>query len=117
MKTIVAIMAGTLLTLGLTLALSGCDGQPPVDEPEAAAETVRDAVENQQYCPVMEGMDINRAIYADHDGQRVYFCCAGCVATFEQNPEMYLEKVKAMHADDENDGHHHEEHHGVDHDH
>jgi YHS domain-containing protein len=47
----------------------------------------------QTTCPVMGG-DINKEVYADHEGKRVYFCCASCVAQFEKDPEKYLAKLK-----------------------
>jgi YHS domain-containing protein len=47
----------------------------------------------QTTCPVMGG-DINKEIYADHEGQRIYFCCAACVSTFKEDPEKYLAKLK-----------------------
>jgi xanthine dehydrogenase accessory factor len=30
---------------------------------------------------------------AEHEGQRFYFCCAGCKRSFEQQPEKYLVPV------------------------
>ncbi|MGB5685060.1 MAG: YHS domain-containing protein [Candidatus Electrothrix sp.] len=47
----------------------------------------------QTKCPVMGG-DINKEIYADHEGKRVYFCCAACLPQFKENPEEYLAKLK-----------------------
>ena len=47
----------------------------------------------QTKCPVMGG-DINKEIYADHEGKRVYFCCAACPPQFKENPEKYLAKMK-----------------------
>ena len=47
----------------------------------------------QKTCPVM-GAPINKEVYSDHDGRRVYFCCAGCIETFRVNPAKYLEKLK-----------------------
>jgi YHS domain-containing protein len=49
----------------------------------------------QTTCPVMGG-DINKEVYADHDGKRVYFCCPACVEKFKAEPENYLAKLKAM---------------------
>jgi YHS domain-containing protein len=49
----------------------------------------------QTTCPVMGG-EINKEIYADHDGKRVYFCCAACIPKFEKDPEKYLAKLKEM---------------------
>lgn len=47
----------------------------------------------QTTCPVMGG-PINKEIYTDYENKRIYFCCAGCVKTFESNPEKYINKMK-----------------------
>ncbi len=47
----------------------------------------------QTHCPVMGG-EINKDIYADHNGLRVYFCCAGCDAEFKADPDTYIEKMR-----------------------
>ena len=90
---------GTVLGASVIIALAGCNGgrETAADELEVAA--VVDAVENQQFCPVMEGMAIDENIHVDYEGKRVYFCCAGCVAAFEADPENYMEKLKEIHAD------------------
>ena len=36
----------------------------------------------QTTCPIMGGK-IDKTVYADHDGKRVYFCCAGCIDPFK----------------------------------
>ncbi|MCB0824974.1 MAG: YHS domain-containing protein [Armatimonadetes bacterium] len=36
----------------------------------------------------------NAAGYADFEGTRYYFCCAGCDATFAENPAKYAANVK-----------------------
>ena len=47
----------------------------------------------QETCPVMGG-EINKDIFVDYQGKRVYFCCAGCESSFNKNPEKYIEKLK-----------------------
>ncbi len=47
----------------------------------------------QTICPVMGGK-INKEIYADYQGERIYFCCKGCVDEFLQNPGKYVKKLK-----------------------
>lgn len=47
----------------------------------------------QTTCPVMGG-NLDKNIFADYKGQRVYFCCKGCDAQFNQDPEKYLKKLK-----------------------
>lgn len=47
----------------------------------------------QETCPVM-GANVNKDLYADYQGQRVYFCCPACVELFQKDPEKYLKKMK-----------------------
>ncbi len=47
----------------------------------------------QKKCPVMGG-DIDKKVYTDYKGRRVYFCCPACIEKFEKNPEKYLDKIK-----------------------
>ena len=47
----------------------------------------------QTTCPVMGG-EINKDIYLDHEGNRIYFCCQACVEKFNQDPDTYLQKLK-----------------------
>lgn len=47
----------------------------------------------QEKCPVM-GYTINKDLYTDYEGKRVYFCCASCPAAFEKDPEGYIKKME-----------------------
>jgi len=47
----------------------------------------------QTKCPVMGG-DINKEVFLDHQGRRVYFCCPNCVKKFEAEPAGYLKKLE-----------------------
>jgi len=49
----------------------------------------------QTTCPVM-GAKINKELYADHNGERVYFCCMACPPQFEKDPQKFIDKLKAM---------------------
>lgn len=51
------------------------------------------AGEPQTKCPVMEG-GINKQLFADYNGKRVYFCCPGCPDEFKKNPEKYIKKLE-----------------------
>ncbi len=46
----------------------------------------------QTTCPVMGGK-INKEVYMDYEGKRVYFCCPSCIAEFEKDPETYMKKI------------------------
>ena len=57
---------------------------------EAAGPFVADKdLKPQATCPVMGGK-VNKNVYADYEGKRVYFCCGGCDQTFKKDPEKYL---------------------------
>ena len=47
----------------------------------------------QTACPVQHGR-INKELYADYQGQRVYFCCPECIPIFKKNPEAYLKRME-----------------------
>ncbi|MCP4630425.1 MAG: YHS domain-containing protein [bacterium] len=48
---------------------------------------------SQETCPVMGGK-IDKKIYADHDGKRVYFCCAQCNGEFKKDPAKFVKKLE-----------------------
>ncbi len=58
-----------------------------------AFTTENTAAANQAICPVM-GRTINRNIYLDCEGKRIYFCCKSCKGRFLNDPARYLEKMK-----------------------
>ena len=86
----IVFMLASLLLIGL-VALTGCKKK---SEPAASTETkeiVSQAIE-QKTCPVMEG-PINKDLFTEYKGKKVYFCCAGCKEKFEKEPEKYLDKL------------------------
>jgi YHS domain-containing protein len=46
----------------------------------------------QTQCPIMDG-EVDREIYTDHEGKRVYFCCKPCKDVFEKDPDKYMKKM------------------------
>ena len=80
-----------LLVLGLAypaLALAADGGSKSKDEEAKKAEA-----KFQTTCPV-SGEKINKAVHADHQGKRVYFCCADCVEPFRKDPDKYIQKLE-----------------------
>jgi len=47
----------------------------------------------QTTCPVLAG-NIDKNVYADYQGKRIYFCCKGCDAAFKKDPEKYMKKLQ-----------------------
>ncbi len=47
----------------------------------------------QTTCPVMDGNKIDKNVFVEYKGKKVYFCCADCKAKFEADPEKYIAKL------------------------
>ena len=58
----------------------------------AAKEKVAEVIE-QKTCPVMDGNPINKSLFVEYKGKKVYFCCAACKEKFLANPEQYIAKL------------------------
>ncbi|MFA6186445.1 MAG: YHS domain-containing protein [Phycisphaerae bacterium] len=92
---IVAVLVGIIL-------LAGCKKQSspiptpanPVSQTQPAvpaAPTASAAVE-QTTCPI-RGEAIDKNVFVEYQGKKVYFCCKACIAEFEKAPEKYLSKL------------------------
>jgi len=96
------------LTLALVVVIQGCKKEEPVAQPTsqsqteqlaaaadevatAASEQAAEVIE-QKTCPIM-GQPINKAVFVEHEGKKVYFCCKGCEDKFKANPELYVKDL------------------------
>lgn len=65
-----------------------------VKKAECKAEAVTSVVVEQTMCPVMGGA-VNKALYVDHDGKRIYVCCMGCIDAVKKDPAKYVKEIEA----------------------
>ena len=77
--------------------MDGCKKQsspPPTSSPAANSATQAQpaASAEQTICPVMGGA-IDKNVFVEYQGKKVYFCCTQCKGEFEKNPEKYLSKL------------------------
>jgi YHS domain-containing protein len=86
-KQIIILLLVAILILS-TLSLTGCKKKT---ESARKEEAVTEVIE-QQRCPVMDGA-INKELYTEYKGKKVYFCCPGCEKMFEKEPDKYLSKL------------------------
>lgn len=49
----------------------------------------------QTTCPVLEGQKIDKSLYVDYEGKRIYVCCADCLKDVGKNPGKYLKKLES----------------------
>jgi len=73
-----------IVTLSMSAVLVAGESAPPKPQPAAVPQTT---------CPVLGGK-INKDLYADYQGKRVYFCCAGCADEFKKDPAKYVKKLE-----------------------
>lgn len=52
----------------------------------SVADEVAQPLKPQTKCPIMGG-PVNKALYADVEGQRIYVCCQGCIAAIKADPD------------------------------
>jgi YHS domain-containing protein len=62
----------------------------PAAVPAAAADVKTG--KPQTICPVMGG-PINRSVYTDYKGKRIYFCCPACIDTFNKDAEKFMKQM------------------------
>jgi len=86
-KMLTAILA---LTLGFSLAGAGWAADPTTALQDRG---LLQAGKQQVACPV-QGGKINKDLYTDYQGQRIYFCCPACIEIFKKDPEKYLQKMR-----------------------
>jgi len=85
MKKVLATMVAGILVVGMAAA-----GEHPGQHGEEPREA---KITQQTTCPVM-GSKINRNLYVDHKGKRIYVCCKGCVGVVQKDPEKHVEKLE-----------------------
>ncbi len=87
-----ALLIAAVLTVGL-FVFDGCrkKSPQPVSPPSANAPAAVMTTE-QTMCPVMGGA-IDKSIFVEYKGKKVYFCCPSCKGEFEKDPEKYISKL------------------------
>jgi len=47
----------------------------------------------QETCPIMGGK-IDKDLFVDYNGKRIYVCCEGCIDAVKKDPALYLKKLQ-----------------------
>ena len=50
----------------------------------------------QTNCPVMKNNKINKSLYVDAEGKRIYVCCGACIAKVKADPKKYIKELEAQ---------------------
>jgi len=89
LATLVLAMCMLLAWGGACLAHCGGCAAPGAKAEKGEAAVVKP----QTTCPVMGGK-INKKLFVDVKGARVYVCCAGCLPKIKADPDKYIAKIK-----------------------
>ena len=86
-----------VMTLSLLagLLLAGCGNDEPTIPETANIDTSSMTLVKgtQTTCPIM-GNPINEDVYVDYQDKRIYFCCAGCDTSFQEDPDKYIKQME-----------------------
>ena len=86
---------GWIMATVVGLAMIG--GVAPVfagDAAVGAAPATTNVVKQQTICPVM-GNEVNKKLFVDYQGKRVYVCCRGCLGDVKKDPAKYVKQLEA----------------------
>jgi hypothetical protein len=75
-----------VVTIALAMALGLL-----ISNPLTAAEG-KEQSGAQSLCPVMN-LKINKDLYVDVEGKRIYVCCAHCIDKIKSDPAEYIDKM------------------------
>ncbi len=92
------IMAASCLIMSGTAQIYAADDASGKDQKTDASKAVKsdksaDAStakgKAQTLCPVMAG-EIDKSLYVDVKGKRIYVCCKGCIGVVKADPDKYI---------------------------
>lgn len=98
------LLSVTVIAFAAILILNGCKKKEPApmdhsehtammnDMPMEEAAAAGDETIAQKICPVMD-KPINKDIFVEYKGKKVYLCCPSCVEVFQKDPEKYISKL------------------------
>jgi len=59
------------------------------------AEEKQEAPKKKQtHCAVMTKNPINKNLFVDVKGKRIYVCCAGCIGKIKADPDKYIKQLE-----------------------
>lgn len=87
---------GWIVTAAVTVALAAVIAATVYagDNAAPAAAATTQMVKSQVMCPVMGGA-VDKQLFVDHAGKRIYVCCRGCIGTVQKDPAKYIAKLEA----------------------
>ena len=90
--TLVAIVAIGMLTTGAYISAQ----EHPAEHKHIGSHDAGKHQENklQTTCPTEMGGAINKSLYVDYNGKRIYVCCEMCIEKVNEDPAKYIKKLE-----------------------
>ena len=66
--------------------------KPSMMMPPADSEKPSAALGEQTICPIM-GNPIDKSVFTEYKGKKVYFCCPACIEEFNKDPDKYIAQL------------------------
>jgi len=89
-RTFLPALVVAALAVGNLATVQAAEG--PGDKPKGPEAEKAKEVKPQTTCPVMGGK-IDKKIFADVDGYRIYACCGGCLARIKADSKKHIQKI------------------------
>ena len=88
--------AATVLLVAVMGSNSAAESCCPGPQKGAATTNVvvKAEAKAQTTCPVMGG-PVDKKIFVDAEGKRIYLCCKGCIDPVKKDPKKYIAKLEA----------------------
>ncbi len=86
LKSLLVVTFATAILFGN--AFAGEHAAMEAKDSEKKVEEAKPELKAQTTCPVMGGK-INKSLYVEKDGKRIYVCCKGCLTKVEKNFDKY----------------------------
>jgi len=86
----VMLIMVTLVTIFFSCRKSENGSKAPKEPNMPVAATIEKV---QILCPV-EGRKIDKSVYVDYQGKRIYFCCADCIAKFNGDQAKFTKQME-----------------------
>lgn len=86
MKKLMILLAGACVAVVTVYA-------EPAKDASADTKKAEQTVKKQTLCPVM-GNEINKKLYVDFQGKRIYVCCKGCIGEVKKDPAKYIAQLE-----------------------
>jgi YHS domain-containing protein len=89
-KILPAVLVTLLTVTGLLISSCSEEAQSPPKTGAVQTSDTDTQLPSNQTRDAISGNRVNKDLYADYEGKRVYFCCAESKKTFASDPQPYL---------------------------